>query len=134
MSLQESKIKFNPDKKFDIQLSDALINERRLAHIFEHCDIHKIELKSETWQWEQTGNICIEYACEGKPSGIKVTEATCWVHELKRDDGTIVYLMFPVDRLKHLCRVHYQLGHYRHGAGDGGRYSVILIPLADILS
>jgi len=28
------KIKFNRDKKFDLQLSGALINERRLGEIF----------------------------------------------------------------------------------------------------
>jgi hypothetical protein len=126
-------ITFNRDNKFDLQLSQALVNERRLGELFLAARLEKIELKSETWQWEQTGNICIEYECDGQPSGIAVTEADYWVHELKRDDATLCYLMFPIERLKLLARQHYVLGNFRTRAGDGKRFSVVLIPLADIL-
>ena len=127
------KVSFNHDGKFDLQLSAALINERRLAEIFEHIDLHKIELKSETYQWERTGNICIEYSQNGRPSGIAVTEAGCWVHELKRDGQTLVYLMFPIARLKELAREAYRQGHYHEGGGDGGRFCNVLISLSEIL-
>jgi hypothetical protein len=70
-----AKISFNRDAKFDLQLNQALLNERRLAEIFESQKIEKIELKSETWQWERTGNIAIEYRCDEKPSGISITQA-----------------------------------------------------------
>jgi hypothetical protein len=133
-----NKITFNRDNKFDLQLSQSLIDERRLADIFEHMDIHKIELKSESWQWEQTRNICIEYARRSFggpsiPSGIAVTEAGCWVHELKRDGQTLVYLMFPIERLKELARQAHRAGRYREFGGDGGMFSNVLIPLSDIL-
>jgi hypothetical protein len=65
----------NRDKKFDLQLSQALIDERRLAEIFAGAKIERIELKSESSQWEQTGHIAIEYEQDGKPSGIATTEA-----------------------------------------------------------
>jgi hypothetical protein len=120
-------------EKFDFQLSEALINERRLAEIFAYGWIEKIELKSESVLWEQTRNICIEYARDGKPTGISVTEADYWVHELKRDGKTLVYLMFPIERLKELCRDAKERGFFRHEAGDGGRQSVILLRLWDIL-
>jgi hypothetical protein len=129
----EGKVAFNRDGKFDLQLSQALINERRLAEIFAAAKIEKIELKSETWQWEQTGNICIEYQQNGKPSGIAITEADYWVHELRRDNGTLVYLMFPVQRLKELARKAYAQGRYHEGGGDGGRFCNVLIPLREIL-
>jgi hypothetical protein len=51
------KIKFNADNKFDLQLTDALINERRLTISFAPRRL-KIELKSESG-WERTGNICV---------------------------------------------------------------------------
>jgi hypothetical protein len=120
-------------EKFDFQLSEAIINERGLAEIFSAKRIEKIELKSESVQWEETRNICIEYARDGKPTGISVTEADYWVHELKRDGQTLVYLMFPIERLKELCRDAKARGWFRHGAGDGGRQSVILLRLWDIL-
>jgi Transcriptional activator, adenine-specific DNA methyltransferase len=75
----------------------------------------KIELKSETWQWEQTGNICIEYLCDGNPSWIAVTEADVWVHELRRDNEPLVYLMFPIERLKALAREAIRRGGSRVG-------------------
>lgn len=121
------------DSKFDLQLSQALINERRLAEIFAEKTIEKIELKSETYQWEQTGNICIEYKCDGRPSGISVTQADYWVHELRRADRTLVYLMFPIERLKELCRLAIRAGRKRAGAGDGGRFDVVILALRDIL-
>jgi hypothetical protein len=127
------KLKFNRDSKFDLQLSQALINERRLANIFSAAKIEKIELKSETWLWEQTGNICIEYRANGQPSGIDVTEADVWVHELKRNGDTLCYLMFPIERLRELTRTAYANGHYRERGGDGGRFGNVLIPLAEIL-
>lgn len=126
-------VTFNHDRKFDLQLSRALINERRLAEIFSAGRIEKIELKSETWQWEQTGNICIEFRCHGKPSGISTTEADYWVHELQRDGNTLLYLMIPVERLKQLARDAYKRGQWRPNAGDGGRQDVILLPLHDLL-
>lgn len=127
------KIAFNRDRKFDLQLDQALIDERRLAEIFEHANIRRIELKSESHQWEKTGNICIEYRQNGKPSGIAATEADFWVHELKRDGETLCYLMFPAERLKKLAREAYKKGRYRSNAGDGGRFDVVLLRLRDIL-
>jgi hypothetical protein len=127
------KIEFNPDHKFDLQLSQALIAERRLADIFERGKIERIELKTETWQWEQTGNICIEYRQNGKPSGIATTEADYWVHELRRDGVTLCYLMFPIDRLKALARKAYAEGRRHEGGGDGGRFCNVLIPLSWVL-
>lgn len=128
-----SKITFNRDHKFDLQLDQALIHERRLGEIFEGAKIEKIELKSETWQWEQTGNIAIEFACDGKPSGISATEADFWVHELRRGNETLVYLMFPIERLKQLAREAWRAGNYRRNGGDDGRFDVVLLRLSDLL-
>jgi hypothetical protein len=129
----DGKIKFERGKKFDIQLDDALVNERRLADIFANAHIEKIELKSESWQWEQTGNICIEYRSRGQPSGIAATEATCWVHQLKRDGKTLCWLMFTHERLLELARQAYREGRFREKAGDDGAQCVVLLRLRDIL-
>jgi hypothetical protein len=126
-------IAFSRTNKFDLQLGQALIDERRLADIFAHAKIEKIELKSESYQWEQTGNICIEYRQDGEPSGIAVTEADMWVHELKRDGETLLYLMVPVPRLKELAREAFRRGKHFEGGGDGGRFCMVLIPLVDLL-
>lgn len=128
----EDKIKFNDDDKFDIQLSQALIEERALAEIFGNGLIEVIELKTESWQWERTGNIAIEYMRGNEPSGISVTTATCWVHQLKRDGETLCYLMFPIDRLKKLTREAILKGDKKWG-GDTGRQRLALLRLRDLL-
>lgn len=128
-----SGVTYGHGKKFDIQLDASLIAERRLGAIFEYSTISKSELKTETWQWERTGNICIEYEWNGRPSGIAATEAHYWVHELRKDGETLVYLMFPMDRLKQIARKAFAAGRYRKGGGDGGLSSNILLRLADII-
>lgn len=130
--MRQEKIKYNADEKFDIQLSAALIAERRLGHILEHCKIEKIELKTESWQWERTGNICIEYMRDDKMSCIGVTQADWWSHELVRGDETLGYFWFPVPRLKRLVLEAIHKGDWRIG-GDGHRQHVALLRLRDLL-
>jgi len=126
------KIVFNRDAKFDMQLSASLIAERRLADIFTAAKFEKIELKTETWQWRRTGNIAVEYRQRGKPSGIAITQADYWVHELCEDDGaTVGYFMIPVERLKRLAREAYRAGHHRTG-GDADEYEMVLLSVRDL--
>lgn len=138
----DQKIVFNKDKKFDIQLNASLLAERKLGEIFasgklERLDLSpehwKIEQKTESWLWERSGNLCIEYKNRGQPSGIASTEADFWVHELKRDDDTLVYIMVPVPHLRELCRKYYKEGKFRKGVGDDGQSDVVLVPIKDIL-
>jgi hypothetical protein len=126
-------VTYNDDGKFDLQLSQALVNERRLGEVFKNAKIERLELKSETYQWEQTGNICIEFRQNGKPSGIATTDADFWVHDLTRDGSTLLYLMIPIERLKELARVAFKAGKWRSNAGDGGRFDVVLLSLRDLL-
>jgi hypothetical protein len=130
--MREEKIKYNRDEKYDLQLSSALIEEKKLGLIFEEGIIGCIELKTESWLWERSGNICIEYGRVDGPSGIVVTTATCWVHQLKRDDETLVWLMFPIKRLKALVRDAIARGRCRWG-GDDGKQKLALIPLRELL-
>jgi len=130
------KITFNSDKKFDLQLKKALLDERGLAWMFENATFEgvKIEAKDETWQWRKYGNICVEWRNRDQPSGIAATEADWWVHSLHADNGMVlVRLMFPVDVLLWLARKYYKAGSWRVG-GDGGHSKVVLIPVIDIIT
>lgn len=128
----------NHDKKFDMQLLHAHARESAFASMFG-LDGCKIELKSESWLWEKTGNICIEFENAGKPSGIAATEADWWVHELlDRSYNVVSYRVMSVPRLKELCRRKFNAGSWRSNSGDGGRFKVVLLALrtldADLLS
>lgn len=129
MTFPGKRTDFGKNSKFDFQLAQAHIHERRLATLLLGG---KVELKTERWQWEQTGNLCVEYRQNGQPSGIAVTEADVWAHELCSPDGTTrVWLMFPVERLKRLARAAYKAGNWRKG-GDDGRMEVVLIPIMSL--
>ncbi len=127
---------FSRNNKFDVQLRLSQEREQELARIFTGAKIERfstLELKTENYQWEQTGNLCVEYRQGNQPSGLAVTKAEFWVHELQRGNDTLVYLMFPVKRLKDLARVAYSQGRYHTKGGDSGQMCNILIPLSDIL-
>lgn len=119
--------------KWDLQLSQGLLAQQRLAEIFAYGKFEKHELKTEAHQWEQTGNLCIEYRSGDKKSGIAVTEADYWVHELRRDNDTLGYFMMPMDRMKQIAMAAYRAGRHREAAGDGGKFKVILVPIRSLL-
>jgi len=117
---------FNSDNKFDIQLEQGQIAERRLAKLLAG----KIEVKSESYLWRRTGNICVEYEQNGKPSGIAATEADWWAHELMDDEReqTVAIILVPVERMHQLC----SMARKHENGGDGGRFKNYLIRIVDI--
>lgn len=115
--------KLNKDSKYDIQLGQAGKDEARLAQILSE---KKIELKTESFLWERTGNFAVEIASRGKRSGLAATEADYWAHELIKDGQTLCYLLFPVERLKQICR---DIGEKQERAGDDDAQTLFLISL-----
>lgn len=126
--------KLNDDDKFDIQLAQGKIEERKLAEIFVGAHIERVEVKAESFIWERSGKICIEFSRNGKPSGIAATKAEFWAHVLIRasDREVMGWVMFKVDRLKELCRQAFRDKRVLHCVGDGGSSSVVLLRLADL--
>lgn len=86
-------------KKFDLDLAYGKVREQRIADMFTD---KKVEVKSERDMWIRTGNIAIEYESYGKPSGIAVTEADYWFHNLCIGDETFATLVFDVPSLKRI--------------------------------
>ena len=122
------KVKYNRDWKYDILISAATWEERRLGEVFHGGRFERMEIKGEQYLWERTGNIAIEYRWSGRPSGITSTTADMWVHELKRKGETLGYLMVPIARLKQVCRQHW---HSRVIGGDDDLSEIILLRLRD---
>jgi hypothetical protein len=61
----------------------------------------KVEVK-EDFTCEKTGNVGLEYACRGKPSGIAVSEADFYIYKLHTKDFGIQYILHPVHLLKRM--------------------------------
>lgn len=125
----------NHDHKYDLQLSQGIIDERGLAEIFAYCKIERVELKVETYKWERTGCVFIEEELGGKPSGISTTEADLWVIQLRGEEGELFgFFMFPVERLKRLCKAATAAGRGRDKAGDRGLSKGVLLKIDDLLA
>ena len=132
--MSDAGFRLNDDDKFDIQLQQGKIQERKLAELLVGADIELIEVKAESYIWERTGNLCIEFEWDGKPSGIANTKAGVWAHVMLRaEDGEVMgWTLFKVERLKEICRQAYKEGRVRRGVGDDGKSAVILIRLRDL--
>ncbi len=90
-------MKFNNDKRFDLDLAYGQVFEKKVADIFGNSTI---EVKTEKDKWKKTGNIVIEYESRGRPSGIITTEASYWIHNLAMGDVIVFSLLLRVDTLK----------------------------------
>lgn len=90
-------MKFNNDKRFDLDLAYGQVFEKKVADILGNS---KIEVKTEKDKWKTTGNIVIEFESRGKPSGIVTTEASYWIHNLAIGDILVLSLLLRVDSLR----------------------------------
>lgn len=57
------------------------------------------EVKFEQ-QAAETGNLCIEYSCRGRPSGLAATQASAWIHCLPLNCERITCFQFDVEWLR----------------------------------
>ena len=80
------------NSKFDLDLQYGQLREQQVHDMFHN---KKIEIKTERNWWKKTGNIAIEYECNGKPSGIDKTESDFWIQILA--NGTDNYCKLIVE-------------------------------------
>ena len=73
---------------------------------------------------KETGNVAIEYMCNGKPSGISTTKADYWVYVYYLDDW--VWQMMYVEEFK----LDLKLGDFkRTNGGDNNASKLLIIPI-----
>ena len=111
--------KFDLDLKFGEKWEDFVVDKLKTA-----------EVKTEKDKWKKTGNIAIEYECNGKPSGIDKTESDFWIHILSNGSGNYCKLVFDVSMLKRIVE-KYKPTHSRM-IGDRGVSNCVLIPLEEL--
>ena len=116
------------NKKFDIQLRQGQMLEEQLKQFFTG---QSIEVKSERYIWEITGNLFIEYEYNNKPSGIAVTTADFWALCLIRDAQLLQMYIVPTDTLKRITRRFWGTDRDVIG-GDLKKSRGITVPLDDI--
>ena len=115
------------NKKFDIDLKYGQVREKQVSNIFAN---KKIEIKTERDWWDKTGNIALEYECNGKPSGISATKSDYWIHILAKGQKNHCMIVFEVSRLKKIVK-KYKDTHTRM-VGDGKRSKCVILPIKKI--
>ena len=76
----------------------------------------------------KTGNVAIEYACNGKPSGIMTTLADVW-------DIVVGQKIYVIERhvlLIDTCQAIFRNAPTLRKGGDGGRARINLIPVKEL--
>ena len=117
----------NKNSKFDLDLQYGQLREQQVHDMFHN---KKIEIKTERNWWKKTGNIAIEYECNGKPSGIDKTESDFWIQILASGTDNYCKLIFDVPRLKRLVE-KYKPTHSKM-IGDRNASRCVLIPLNEL--
>ena len=88
----------------------------------------KWEVKADRLAFK-TGNVAIEIACNGVPSGITSTEADFYAYFIVQPFNDPTLYIIPTDKLKDLTA---NPEYRRVKGGDGWRSAMVLIPLIDI--
>lgn len=116
-------------KKFDLDLEYGKVREQAVADMLQG---KKIEVKTEKNIWQKSGNIAIEFESYDKPSGINVTEADYWFHNLSIDDEVYCTLVFSTPMLKKIVeKLDY---HKVIKGGDNWASKMYLVNLSKLFS
>jgi hypothetical protein len=121
-------MRFNNDKRFDLDLAYGKVFEQKVAEILGQS---KIEVKTEKDKWKTTGNIVIEYESRNKPSGIVTTDADYWLHNLAMGDDIILSFLVKVSTLRKYIAKH---NPRSVRGGDDMTSKLYLIKLTDLVT
>ena len=89
----------------------------------------KYEIKADRLSYK-TGNVCIEIAYKGQPSGITSTASDYWGYFVIKSEGYDLYLI-PTDELKQM--IFSKPSKYKSIRGGDGRNSdLVLISLKEL--
>ena len=122
-------MKTKANKKFDIDLKYGQIREEMLSSMFKD---KKIEIKTERDWLFKTGNIALEYECNGKPSGINATTSDYWIQILAKGDVNHCMLIFEVDKLKKIVGEYKQ--KYTRMVGDRNASKCVILPISELFT
>ena len=114
----------NKNSKFDIDLKYGQLREKKVHDIFSN---KKIEVKTERDWWFKTGNIALEYECNGKPSGINATESDYWIQILAKGNKNHCMVVFEVKELKKIVKKYKE--QYTRMVGDRNASKCVILPI-----
>jgi len=132
-------MKFNSDLKFGQTYEKEFIKimgfksyEHETTKAIKEYDIivnhngseTKYEIKADRLSYK-TGNLCIEIANSGRPSGITSTKSDYWGYFVIKSDGYDLYVI-PTEELKEMA---FSKQYKSIRGGDGKKSDLVLIPI-----
>lgn len=114
-------------ENFDIDLVRGLNGEVEALDILTG----KLEVKTD-FKAHKTGNIAIEIESNGKPSGLRTTEAEWWLFNIRIPKAEPMLLIINRHRLRKLAQMHIHRGHTVMG-GDKNLSKMVLIPVSEVI-
>lgn len=118
-------------KGFDVDLKFGKHFEQVIDDIF--TGVTTAEVKTERDKWVNYGNIVIETAYKGKPSGLERTESDVWIHNLSVKGELIASIIIPVPILKQVVHDMQKAGETKETkGGDGWNSKLTLLPLSKL--
>ena len=119
------------DFRYDLRFGEAGENLVKNLLLTEE-DSLTVEVKRDRMV-SITGNIAIEIAYKGNPSGIMKSEATWWAYILAGGDYRDELIIFiTAERLRKLALRHKEQNGTVFG-GDGKQSELVLLPVQEIL-
>lgn len=111
-------------KKNDWWRFDTLYN---IYELDNPVPIKNVKFEIKTDRYDNTGNVCIEYKCSKKLSGVFHTEADYFIYYMPRYKDNNLYLFKPKDLVKYLSKWDSHLKYL----GDGGRSYSYVFPKSE---
>ena len=118
------------EPKWDIDFSYGRKGEQLVERLLGEAG-PKVEVKHDSMA-AITGNLAIEFECNGRPSGIAITGAAWWAFVIGGNGQDKIVVLIEAERLKNLCRRHFKEENIKR-AGDGQQTRVLLVPICQIL-
>lgn len=113
---------------FNFSLADGKVAEALVEQLIS--GELSVEVKRDN-RVSDTGNVLVEYAHSGKPSGITTSESKYWAFVLSGDKyRSEVIIFITLDRLRQLVNLH---GKSNALSGIPGNSNFILIPVEKLL-
>mgnify|MGYP003147832899 FL=1 len=117
------------DYRFDLNLLEGKLSENKWAGILE-----TVEIKKDYKAWD-TGNIAVEYASYGNPSGIAKTEAKFVAYILvDQDQDDRIVFFIKTEILLAMCRKYKGVAGRDVKGGDSYGSSLILLPIEELVN
>lgn len=115
-------------KHFDLDLKWGQAGERWLKLL--GVSAAQMEVKRDS-HCARTGNLFFETQCGDSDSGINVTHADYWCNIVDVAQKPVAVFIFATETLRRNLARLIESGsiHKKHGVGDGGRVSGLIVPM-----